>query len=231
MEKIIIVSLDFNNVNDALAMAEKLDPNKCRVKVGKELFTSAGPDVVRSLIGMGFDVFLDMKYHDIPNTVAGAVRAAAELGVWMVNVHASGGSRMMAAAVDAVQQSAHKPILIAVTVLTSMDAEDLIELGINIEPIEQVKKLALLAQAAGMDGVVCSASEASELKHITHNKFCLVTPGIRPAGSAVDDQRRIVTPHDALANGSDYLVIGRPIIKSADPARVLDEILATLTGS
>jgi orotidine-5'-phosphate decarboxylase len=231
MEKIIIVSLDFNNVNDALAMAEKLDPNKCRVKVGKELFTSAGPDVVRSLIGMGFDVFLDMKYHDIPNTVAGAVRAAAELGVWMVNVHASGGSRMMAAAVDAVQQSAHKPILIAVTVLTSMDAEDLIELGINIEPIEQVKKLALLAQAAGMDGVVCSASEASELKHITHNKFCLVTPGIRPAGSAVDDQRRIVTPHDALANGSDYLVIGRPIIKSADPAKVLDEILATLTGS
>jgi orotidine-5'-phosphate decarboxylase len=180
---------------------------------------------------MGFDVFLDMKYHDIPNTVAGAVRAAAELGVWMVNVHASGGSRMMAAAVDAVQQSTHKPILIAVTVLTSMDAEDLIELGINIEPIEQVKKLALLAQAAGMDGVVCSASEASELKRITHDKFCLVTPGIRPAGSAADDQRRIVTPHGALANGSDYLVIGRPIIKSADPAKVLDDILATLTGS
>lgn len=231
MEKIIIVPLDFNNLNDALAMAEQLDSNKCRVKVGKELFTSAGPDVVRSLIGMGFDVFLDMKYHDIPNTVAGAVRAAAELGVWMVNVHASGGSRMMAAAVDAVQQSTHKPILIAVTVLTSMDAEDLIELGINIEPIEQVKKLALLAQAAGMDGVVCSASEASELKRITHDKFCLVTPGIRPAGSAADDQRRIVTPHDALANGSDYLVIGRPIIKSADPAKVLDEILATLTGS
>jgi|TARA_B110000902_G_C14288799_1_gene579993 orotidine-5'-phosphate decarboxylase len=231
MEKIIIVPLDFNNLNDALAMAEQLDPNKCRVKVGKELFTSAGPDVVRSLIGMGFDVFLDMKYHDIPNTVAGAVRAAAELGVWMVNVHASGGSRMMAAAVDAVQQSTHKPILIAVTVLTSMDAEDLIELGINIEPIEQVKKLALLAQAAGMDGVVCSASEASELKRITHDKFCLVTPGIRPAGSAADDQRRIVTPHGALANGSDYLVIGRPIIKSADPAKVLDDILATLTGS
>jgi orotidine-5'-phosphate decarboxylase len=231
MEKIIIVPLDFNNLNDALAMAEQLDSNKCRVKVGKELFTSAGPDVVRSLIGMGFDVFLDMKYHDIPNTVAGAVRAAAELGVWMVNVHASGGSRMMAAAVDAVKQSTHKPILIAVTVLTSMDTEDLIELGINIEPIEQVKKLALLAQAAGMDGVVCSASEASELKRITHDKFCLVTPGIRPAGSAADDQRRIVTPHDALANGSDYLVIGRPIIKSADPAKVLDEILATLTGS
>jgi orotidine-5'-phosphate decarboxylase len=231
MEKIIIVPLDFNNLNDALAMAEQLDSNKCRVKVGKELFTSAGPDVVRSLIGMGFDVFLDMKYHDIPNTVAGAVRAAAELGVWMVNVHASGGSRMMAAAVDAVQQSTHKPILIAVTVLTSMDAEDLIELGINIEPIEQVKKLALLAQAAGMDGVVCSASEASELKRITHDKFCLVTPGIRPAGSAADDQRRIVTPHGALANGSDYLVIGRPIIKSADPAKVLDDILATLTGS
>jgi orotidine-5'-phosphate decarboxylase len=231
MEKVIIVPLDFNNANDALAMAEQLDPNKCRVKVGKELFTSAGPDVVRRLIVMGFDVFLDMKYHDIPNTVAGAVRAAAELGVWMVNVHASGGSRMMAAAVDAVQQSTHKPILIAVTVLTSMDTEDLIELGINIEPIEQVKKLALLAQAAGMDGVVCSASEASELKRITHDKFCLVTPGIRPAGSAADDQRRIVTPHGALANGSDYLVIGRPIIKSADPAKVLDDILATLTGS
>jgi orotidine-5'-phosphate decarboxylase len=231
MEKVIIVPLDFNNANDALAMAEQLDPNKCRVKVGKELFTSAGPDVVRRLIVMGFDVFLDMKYHDIPNTVAGAVRAAAELGVWMVNVHASGGSRMMAAAVDAVQQSAHKPILIAVTVLTSMDTEDLIELGINIEPIEQVKKLALLAQSSGMDGVVCSASEASELKRITHDKFCLVTPGIRPVGSAADDQRRIVTPYDALANGSDYLVIGRPIVKSADPAKVLDEILATLTGS
>jgi orotidine-5'-phosphate decarboxylase len=231
MEKVIIVPLDFNNANDALAMAEQLDPNKCRVKVGKELFTSAGPDVVRRLIDMGFDVFLDMKYHDIPNTVAGAVRAAAELGVWMVNVHASGGSRMMAAAVDAVQQSTHKPILIAVTVLTSMDTEDLIELGINIEPIEQVKKLALLAQSSGMDGVVCSASEASELKRITHDKFCLVTPGIRPVGSAADDQRRIVTPYDALANGSDYLVIGRPIVKSADPAKVLDEILATLTGS
>jgi orotidine-5'-phosphate decarboxylase len=231
MEKVIIVPLDFNNANDALAMAEQLDPNKCRVKVGKELFTSAGPDVVRRLIVMGFDVFLDMKYHDIPNTVAGAVRAAAELGVWMVNVHASGGSTMMAAAVDAVQQSAHKPILIAVTVLTSMDTEDLIELGINIEPIEQVKKLALLAQSSGMDGVVCSASEASELKRITHDKFCLVTPGIRPVGSAADDQRRIVTPYDALANGSDYLVIGRPIVKSADPAKVLDEILATLTGS
>jgi orotidine-5'-phosphate decarboxylase len=231
MEKVIIVPLDFNNANDALAMAEQLDPNKCRVKVGKELFTSAGPDVVRRLIVMGFDVFLDMKYHDIPNTVAGAVKAAAELGVWMVNVHASGGSRMMAAAVDAVQQSAHKPILIAVTVLTSMDTEDLIELGINIEPIEQVKKLALLAQSSGMDGVVCSASEASELKRITHDKFCLVTPGIRPVGSAADDQRRIVTPYDALANGSDYLVIGRPIVKSADPAKVLDEILATLTGS
>ncbi|MFQ3322286.1 MAG: orotidine-5'-phosphate decarboxylase [Pseudomonadales bacterium] len=231
MEKVIIVPLDFNNANDALAMAEQLDPNKCRVKVGKELFTSAGPDVVRRLIDIGFDVFLDMKYYDIPNTVAGAVRAAAELGVWMVNVHASGGSRMMTAAVDAVQQSTHKPILIAVTVLTSMDTEDLIELGINIEPIEQVKKLALLAQSSGMDGVVCSAAEASELKRITHDKFCLVTPGIRPVGSAADDQRRIVTPYDALANGSDYLVIGRPIVKSADPAKVLDEILATLTGS
>ena len=194
MEKIIIVPLDYNNFDDAIAMASKLDPNKCRVKVGKELFTSTGPNVVSKLIDMGFDVFLDMKYHDIPNTVAGAVAAAAQLGVWMVNVHASGGSRMMAAAVDAVQRSTHKPILIAVTVLTSMDAEDLFELGIDIEPIEQVKKLALLAQSSGLDGVVCSAAEAAALKNITADNFCLVTPGIRPAGFAADDQRRIVTP-------------------------------------
>jgi orotidine-5'-phosphate decarboxylase len=230
MEKIIIVPLDYNNFDDAIAMASKLDPNKCRVKVGKELFTSTGPNVVSKLIDMGFDVFLDMKYHDIPNTVAGAVAAAAQLGVWMVNVHASGGSRMMAAAVDAVQRSTHKPILIAVTVLTSMDAEDLFELGIDIEPIEQVKKLALLAQSSGLDGVVCSAAEAAALKNITADNFCLVTPGIRPAGFAADDQRRIVTPHDALANGSDYLVIGRPITKAVDPAKALDEILTTLTG-
>ncbi|MFB1036664.1 MAG: orotidine-5'-phosphate decarboxylase [Sinobacterium sp.] len=230
MKKIIIIPLDYSNADDALAMASKLDPAKCRVKVGKELFTSTGPDIVRKLIEMGFDVFLDMKYHDIPNTVAGAVAAAAELGVWMVNVHASGGSRMMMAAVDAIQCSQHKPILIAVTVLTSMDSDDLIELGIDIEPIEQVKKLALLAQSSGMDGVVCSAAEAGELKNITADNFCLVTPGIRPAGSASDDQRRIVTPHDALANGSDYLVIGRPITKAADPTKALDQILATLTG-
>jgi orotidine-5'-phosphate decarboxylase len=230
MEKVIIVPLDYSNADDAMAMASKLDPAKCRVKVGKELFTSTGPDIVRKLIDMGFDVFLDMKYHDIPNTVAGAVAAAAALGVWMVNVHASGGSRMMKAAVAAIQHSPHKPILIAVTVLTSMDSDDLIELGIDIEPIEQVKKLALLAQYSGMDGVVCSAAEARVLQTITSDNFCLVTPGIRPAGSASDDQRRIVTPQDAVANGSDYLVIGRPITKAADPAKALDEILATLTG-
>jgi orotidine-5'-phosphate decarboxylase len=230
MEKVIIVPLDYSNFDDAIAMADKLNPKKCRVKVGKQLFTSAGPDVVTTLIDMGFDVFLDMKYHDIPNTVAGAVAAAAQLGVWMVNVHASGGSRMMKAAVDAVQRSKHKPILIAVTVLTSMDAEDLLELGINAEPVEHVKKLALLAQSAGMDGVVCSAAEARALKNITADNFCLVTPGIRPAGSASDDQRRIVTPHNAIANGSDYLVIGRPITKAADPAKALDDIVATLTG-
>jgi orotidine-5'-phosphate decarboxylase len=230
MEKVIIVPLDYSNFDDAIAMADKLNPKKCRVKVGKQLFTSAGPDVVTTLIDMGFDVFLDMKYHDIPNTVAGAVAAAAQLGVWMVNVHASGGSRMMTAAVDAVQHSTHKPILIAVTVLTSMGAEDLLELGINAEPVEHVKKLALLAQSAGMDGVVCSAAEARALKNITADNFCLVTPGIRPAGSASDDQRRIVTPHNAIANGSDYLVIGRPITKAADPAKALDGIVATLTG-
>ena len=230
MEKVIIVPLDYSNADDAIAMASKLDPARCRVKVGKELFTSTGPDIVRKLIDMGFDVFLDMKYHDIPNTVAGAVAAAAELGVWMVNVHASGGSRMMKAAVNAIQHSQHKPILIAVTVLTSMDSDDLIELGIDIEPIEQVKKLALLAQSSGMDGVVCSAAEAQVLKTITNDNFCLVTPGIRPAGSASDDQRRIVTPQDAVANGSDYLVVGRPITKAADPTKALDEILATLTG-
>ncbi|GAB3099036.1 orotidine-5'-phosphate decarboxylase [Aestuariicella hydrocarbonica] len=214
----ILVAMDFDNQSACLAMADRLNPELCRLKVGKELFTAAGPQVVEALMHKGFDVFLDLKFHDIPNTTAKAVKAAAELGVWMVNVHASGGERMMVAARNELEKrSGQVPLLIAVTVLTSMEASDLAQIGITREPQEQVLKLASLAQSSGMDGVVCSAQEASMLSSQLGSEFCLVTPGIRPADSAADDQRRIVTPADAIAAGSHYLVIGRPITQAADP--------------
>lgn len=222
----VIVALDYDTPEAALAMAERLDPAKCRVKVGKELFTIAGPDLVRALVKSGFDVFLDLKFHDIPNTVAAAVKAAAQLGVWMVNVHASGGERMMRAAAEALAPlGEHKPLLIGVTVLTSTAEEELPAIGVSRPLGEQVKALAKLTQSSGLDGVVCSAMEAQALKAECGDDFALVTPGIRPAGSASDDQRRIVTPAEALKDGSDYLVIGRPITGAADPLVALDSIL------
>jgi len=218
----IIVALDYPNREQAEALAGQLDPRLCRVKVGKELFTRAGPEVVRALVGRGFEVFLDLKFHDIPNTVAAAVSAAAELGVWMVNVHASGGPKMMAAARAALQSFGDDaPLLIAVTVLTSMDAAELATTGVGDAPDRQVLRLAALAKDSGMDGVVCSAWETRALRTALGDDFVLVTPGIRPADAVADDQSRIATPQAALADGSHYLVIGRPITRSADPLTTL----------
>ncbi|MCG7371128.1 orotidine-5'-phosphate decarboxylase [Pseudomonas luteola] len=224
----IIVALDFPTAEGALALADRLDPAQCRVKVGKELFTSHGRPVIEALHAKGFEVFLDLKFHDIPNTTAMAVKAAAEQGVWMVNVHCSGGLRMMTACRETLDTlSGPKPLLIGVTVLTSMEREDLAGIGLDIDPKEQVLRLAGLAERAGMDGLVCSAQEASSLK-AAHPSLQLVTPGIRPAGSSLDDQRRILTPREALDAGSDYLVIGRPISRASDPAAALTAILADL---
>ncbi|MGH1371031.1 MAG: orotidine-5'-phosphate decarboxylase [Cellvibrionaceae bacterium] len=225
----ILVAMDFDNTKSCLDMADRLSPELCRLKVGKELFTAAGPQVVEGLMNKGFEVFLDLKFHDIPNTTAKAVKAAAELGVWMVNVHASGGERMMAAARNELdKRTGNRPLLIAVTVLTSMEQSDLTQIGIAREPQEQVLQLASLAKSSGMDGVVCSAMEASMLNQELGGEFRLVTPGIRPANAAADDQRRIVTPADAIAAGSHYLVIGRPITQSADPVATCREIAASI---
>jgi len=224
MKSPVLVALDYPGEAQALALAERVAPELCRLKVGKELFTRAGPQLVEKLQGMGYDVFLDLKFHDIPNTVAGAVRAAAELGVWMVNVHASGGRRMMEAAAEAVQSAAQPPLLIAVTVLTSMSDADLQELGYQESAAQRVQRLAALADDSGMDGVVCSALEAPELRASRSEGFCLVTPGIRLAGDAAGDQRRVVTPADALAKGSDYLVIGRSITGADEPLKALERV-------
>jgi orotidine-5'-phosphate decarboxylase len=221
----VLVALDYQCEADALAFVERVSPTQCRLKVGKEMFTLFGPQFVRQLVAKGFDVFLDLKFHDIPNTVAKAVAASAELGVWMVNVHASGGERMMQAAKAALVPYGDKaPLLIGVTVLTSMEQEDLQGIGLDISPAEQVLRLARLARASGLDGVVCSANEARELKAELGDDFTLVTPGIRPLGAAQGDQRRVMTPREAVAAGADYLVIGRPITQSADPAQTLAEI-------
>ncbi|MBY6223311.1 orotidine-5'-phosphate decarboxylase [Ferrimonas balearica] len=225
----VLVALDFASEQDAMAFVERIDPSQCRLKVGKEMFTLFGPQFVKALTGKGFEVFLDLKFHDIPNTVAHAVAAAAELGVWMVNVHATGGSKMMAAAKAALAHYGDKaPKLIAVTVLTSMGEEELPELGITRSNDEQVLALATLAKQAGLDGVVCSAQEAAMLRAKLGAEFQLVTPGIRPAGADLGDQRRVMTPAEAVAAGSDYLVIGRPITQSADPLATLEAINATL---
>lgn len=224
----VIVALDFDNQHSALQLAEQLDPSQCRLKVGKELFTVAGPQLVKALVERDFDVFLDLKFHDIPNTTAKAVSAAADLGVWMTNVHACGGSRMMEAAQQSLQQKGSEMLLIAVTVLTSMEQADLQQVGVSNGPTEQVLHLARLAKSSGLQGVVCSAQEASALKADLGADFKLVTPGIRLPDSATDDQRRIVSPTDAIALGSDYLVIGRPITQSADPLATLNQINQSL---
>jgi len=220
----IIVALDYPTEAQAFQLIDQLDAQLCRLKVGKEMFTHLGPVFVEKIQAKGFEVFLDLKYHDIPNTVAKACEAAASLNVWMLNVHASGGRRMMEAAADAIANHQNKPYLIAVTVLTSMSQEDLVELGINETPADQALKLAKLTQSSGLDGIVCSAQEASIMRKNLKDDFLLVSPGIRPAGSKADDQRRIMTPLDALSAGSNYLVIGRPITQSDDPLGVLRTI-------
>lgn len=221
----IIVALDYAHAAPALALVKHMDPSLCRLKVGKELFTAAGPQLVEKLQKLGFQVFLDLKFHDIPNTTAQACKTAAALGVWMVNVHAMGGKRMMEAAHEALANVKHRPKLIAVTVLTSMAQEDLHGIGINSSPAHMVTLLAKLVRDSGLDGVVCSALEASSLRQQFEGEFCLVTPGIRPANAAADDQSRIMTPRTALEAGSSYLVIGRPITQAPDPLRALQDIL------
>jgi orotidine-5'-phosphate decarboxylase len=227
----IIVALDFADAAPALELVERLDPALCRLKVGKELFTVAGPQLVRALVGRGFEVFLDLKFHDIPNTVAAACRAAAALGVWMMNVHASGGRRMMSAAQTALAELEKPPLLIAVTVLTSMSAEDLGEVGVSDTPTDQVMRLARLTQACKLDGVVCSAQEAALLRGELGAGFRLVTPGIRPAGADVGDQRRVMTPVEALRAGATDLVIGRPITGAADPLAALKQIQSDIQNT
>ncbi|MDN6090074.1 MAG: orotidine-5'-phosphate decarboxylase [Enterobacterales bacterium] len=225
----ILVALDYADKNAALAFVDNIDPRDCRLKVGKEMFTLFGPQFVRELQQRQFEVFLDLKFHDIPNTAAHAGAAAAELGVWMVNVHASGGARMMTAAREALLPfGKDAPLLIAVTVLTSMEAEDLRGIGIELSPADYAERLARLTKECGLDGVVCSAHEATRLKASCGQSFKLVTPGIRPAGSSAGDQRRIMTPVEAAKAGVDYMVIGRPITQSPAPAETLREILKSL---
>ncbi len=225
----IIVAIDAHRLDDALFIADQLDPALCRLKVGKELFTAVGTPVLQAFHQRGFEVFLDLKFHDIPNTTAQAVLSAADLGVWMVNVHASGGRTMMQTAKQRLQAGGYHTQLIGVTVLTSMSAEDLSEIGIQTTPAEQVSRLARLAAESGLDGVVCSAQEASRLRTELGQDFVLVTPGIRPAGAAADDQKRIVTPQLAMQQGSTHLVIGRPITQSAHPNNTLREIYSSLS--
>lgn len=227
--KKVLIALDYDNEEIALNFVKQLSPELCRLKVGKEMFTYFGPSFVRKLVDLNFDVFLDLKFHDIPNTVAKAVSAAAKLGVWMVNVHASGGIDMMQKAKSALEEYGNDaPLLIAVTVLTSMDQGQLLKLGINKTPQEQVLYLAQLAHEAGLDGVVCSAKEASILKEQIGENFKLITPGIRPEGSDAGDQKRVMTPKKAIEAGSDYLVIGRPITQSTDPLQTLKDINKSL---
>jgi orotidine-5'-phosphate decarboxylase len=233
IEPRIIVALDFADPARALALVERLDPSACALKVGKELFVTAGPEPVRRMIERGFRVFLDLKFHDIPNTVAQACAAAVRLRVWMINVHASGGRAMMLAAREAVtrtaaEHSVPRPLLVAVTVLTSLNAVDLAEIGIADSTEKEVLRLAKLAASCGLDGVVCSAAEAMTLRRSMGPGFKLVTPGIRPRGAGADDQARVVTPEDAIANGADYLVIGRPITAAADPLAALRDINASI---
>jgi len=226
----IIVALDFPGAVPALALAHRLSPELCRLKVGKELFTATGPVLLEQLMKSGFEIFLDLKFHDIPNTTAQACKAAASLGVWMINVHALGGRKMLEAAQLAVSNSARPPKLIAVTMLTSMAQEDITDLGIAATPEEMVLRLAKMTQEAGLDGVVCSAQETAMLRKQCGNKFDLVTPGIRPENTSLDDQSRVMTPLAALQAGSSYLVIGRPITKAADPLQALLAINQEIRG-
>lgn len=224
----IVVALDFPDMKQALLMADQLDPSLCRVKVGKELYTATGPAILEELHKRNYEVFLDLKFHDIPNTCAKAVGVAADLGVWMVNVHASGGQRMMEAARNELEKKSHKPLLIGVTVLTSMEQSDLAGIGLDVDPMVQVERLAKLTQASGLDGVVCSAREVALIRDVCGPDFLTVTPGIRPEGSEVGDQKRVMTPKQAVDAGVDYMVIGRPVTQSQTPRKTIENILASL---
>ncbi len=228
MKSPIIVALDYPELAMATAMLDRLDPAMTRVKVGKEMFTRFGPAMVEACMQRGFEVFLDLKFHDIPNTVAGACRSAADLGVWMMNVHASGGRRMMEAAAEAISASGSSAKLIGVTILTSLSQEEIAEIGYSGTPEENVSRLAALAKESGLDGIVCSPKEAARIRGELGPDFELVTPGVRPAGSDTGDQRRVMTPRDALDAGASYLVIGRPITGAPDPQKALEEILASI---
>lgn len=224
----VIIALDFSERQQVLDLVAQLDPQECRLKVGKELFTSYGPQIVRELQALGFEVFLDLKFHDIPNTVYKAIRAAADLGVWMVNVHASGGRTMLNQARQAINDSQNKPLLIAVTILTSLSASEVAEIGYSQDVATQVKHLARLSYECGLDGVVCSAQEANIIKNVTSSEFLTVTPGIRLADATKDDQTRVMTPEAAVKNGADYLVVGRPITQANDPLAILQGINSSL---
>jgi len=217
----IIVALDYPDAGEAMELVSGLDPKLCRLKVGKEMFTRFGPQFVEQLVAKGFDLFLDLKFHDIPNTVAAACAAVADLGVWMTNVHASGGRKMMEAASSRLQQLQQPPILVAVTILTSLSQKDIAEVGYPGTPAESVLRLAQLADSSGMDGIVCSPLEAKEVRPAVREGFRLVTPGVRPSAAQQDDQKRVMTPVDAINAGSDYLVIGRPITQASDPMQAL----------
>ncbi len=224
----VIIALDTSDPNQALEFSKRVSPELCKLKVGKELFTSAGPHLVESLVNQGFDVFLDLKFHDIPHTVKQAVYAATQLGIWMVNVHALGGEAMLSAAREGADMAGRRPFLIAVTILTSMSDRDLQQIGVNQTVSEQVARLAQLSLDSGLDGLVCSALEARILREKFGPSALLVTPGIRPEGASADDQQRIMTPHQAMLEGSNYLVIGRPITQSQDPTQALVEINQSL---
>lgn len=227
MHSKLIVALDFDNRSDAMSLVDALEPSQCALKVGSELFTLLGPDFVRELVNRHFNVFLDLKFHDIPNTVARACHVAAELGVWMINVHASGGLPMMQAAKAALADFPHPPILIAVTVLTSMNLDVLKTLGVSVPVEAHVLHLAALAKEAGLDGVVCSAQESALIKAHCGHDFLTVTPGIRLLLEQADDQSRIVTPEDAIRAGSDFIVVGRSITRSGNPKQVIADILTS----
>ncbi len=227
----VIVALDFPEEKQALDLVQRLDPTRCRLKIGKEMFTRSGPQLVEKIAAQGYEIFLDLKFHDIPNTVAGACRSAADLGVWMINVHTLGGRKMMEAAREAVDKSSAKPLLIGVTILTSMGQDDIEEVGLSGTPAENVQRLAMLAHTAGLDGVVCSPKEVEMLRQSVPETFNLVTPGIRPAWSEKGDQTRITTPADAMRLGSSYLVIGRPITGATEPLEALGKIEAELSGN
>lgn len=224
----IVVALDFPDMKQALAMADQLDPSLCRVKVGKELYTATGPAILEELYKRSYEVFLDLKFHDIPNTCAKAVGVAADLGVWMVNVHASGGQRMMEAARNELEKKSHQPLLIGVTVLTSMEQRDLAGIGLDVEPMKQVERLAKLTQSSGLDGVVCSAREVALIRDVCGADFLTVTPGIRPEGSEVGDQKRVMTPNQAVEAGVHYMVIGRPIIQASNAKCSLKAVIDSI---